>query len=181
MDYLQEKFGNKKNIKIKKFNLDLKALDCSVISKPVDLIVSFETLEHLENPEKNIREFYHLLSAKGYIILSVPNEKFESVDQWGIPKSTFNKLLLSQATIEKYLQENGFHIIGKYGQSLINHLMKRENKLFKRKKINGKFSHLEAMHERENIYNSAYLFGYPDRVNIDESYSRIYVARKNKI
>jgi len=39
-----------------------------------DVIVSFETLEHVENPEALLKEFHRLLSPGGRIIVSVPND-----------------------------------------------------------------------------------------------------------
>lgn len=39
-----------------------------------DVIVSFETLEHVEHPEALLKEFHRLLSPGGRIIVSVPND-----------------------------------------------------------------------------------------------------------
>jgi len=39
-----------------------------------DVIVSFETLEHVEHPEALLTEFYRLLSPGGRIVVSVPND-----------------------------------------------------------------------------------------------------------
>ncbi|WFO52668.1 methyltransferase domain-containing protein [Aeromonas veronii] len=39
-----------------------------------DIIISFETLEHVENPESVLNEFYRLLSPGGRLITSVPND-----------------------------------------------------------------------------------------------------------
>jgi ubiquinone/menaquinone biosynthesis C-methylase UbiE len=39
-----------------------------------DVIVSFETLEHVEQPEALLKEFHRLLSPGGRIIVSVPND-----------------------------------------------------------------------------------------------------------
>lgn len=39
-----------------------------------DIIISFETLEHVENPELVLNEFYRLLSPGGRLITSVPND-----------------------------------------------------------------------------------------------------------
>ncbi|MEZ2738510.1 class I SAM-dependent methyltransferase [Comamonas jiangduensis] len=39
-----------------------------------DVIVSFETLEHVENPEALLEEFHRLLSPGGRIVASVPND-----------------------------------------------------------------------------------------------------------
>ncbi|WP_127960349.1 class I SAM-dependent methyltransferase [Serratia microhaemolytica] len=39
-----------------------------------DLIVSFETLEHVEHPQELLTEFHRLLSPGGRIVVSVPND-----------------------------------------------------------------------------------------------------------
>lgn len=39
-----------------------------------DVIVSFETLEHVEQPTKLLQEFFRLLSPGGRVIVSVPND-----------------------------------------------------------------------------------------------------------
>lgn len=39
-----------------------------------DVIVSFETLEHVESPEALLKEFHRLLSPGGRIVVSVPND-----------------------------------------------------------------------------------------------------------
>ena len=178
LDYLNEKFSDSPNVKIVQHNLETKSLNQNVITKSPELIVSFETLEHLDNPEKNIKEFYDILSDNGYLILSVPNENFESVDELGNPKAHFHKTLLAKEIIEEYLENNGFQIVEKYGQSQLNKLMKRENKLLKKRRIKEKLSDVDILQERKNIYNAAYLFAYPDKDDIENSYSRIFIARK---
>jgi len=40
----------------------------------VDMIVSFETLEHVEHPESLLSEFYRILKPTGRIVCSVPND-----------------------------------------------------------------------------------------------------------
>lgn len=56
------------------------------------LIISSETLEHLENYKKGILEFYRIIKKEGILIVSVPlNEKFWSFwDEWAGHKMRFN-------------------------------------------------------------------------------------------
>ena len=96
------------------------------------LIVCFETLEHLMEPRKLLSEFYNVLDENGYLMLSVPNEKYELVDENLVPLGKFHKVLLSKFRIEKYLKDQGFEIIGRFGQALLKKLVKRENRLFKK-------------------------------------------------
>lgn len=61
-----------------KYNIDTRVGDAQNIPLPdrsVDLIVSFETIEHLENPEKFIQECRRVLSPKGCLIISTPDKE----------------------------------------------------------------------------------------------------------
>lgn len=40
----------------------------------IDVIISYETLEHIKNPALMVREFYRLLKPGGYLIISTPNK-----------------------------------------------------------------------------------------------------------
>ncbi len=178
LEQLNRQFQNVQTVKVFRHDLERENLLQKKQLQDAGMIVSFETLEHLENPRKNIVEFHKILRTDGFLILSVPNEKFEKVDAGGIPKSEFHKTLLKKEDIENYLLEAGFEIVGKYGQALLNTLMKRENKLLRKRMIRNRFSAIKTLHERGNMMKSAYLFAYPTEDDIDESYSRIYIAKK---
>ena len=49
----------------------------------IDAIVCFETLEHLQKPKAAIRAFFECLSDDGYLLLSVPNDRYELLDDEG--------------------------------------------------------------------------------------------------
>ena len=63
--------------KYKKENLNFISLDaekiCSYINETFDVIISYETIEHVDNPGKFIASLYKLLRKSGTFILSVPN------------------------------------------------------------------------------------------------------------
>ncbi len=50
--------------------------DCliSIPDNSIDVVICFETLEHVERPEDLLREFHRILSPGGRIISSVPND-----------------------------------------------------------------------------------------------------------
>lgn len=57
-------------------NLEFKVLDVNnacLEDALFDCIVSFETIEHLDTPEKSVNEIHRLLKTGGYFIVSVPN------------------------------------------------------------------------------------------------------------
>jgi len=47
---------------------------CLVDDKNIDVVVSFETIEHLDRPENALISFYNALKVGGELICSVPNE-----------------------------------------------------------------------------------------------------------
>jgi 2-polyprenyl-3-methyl-5-hydroxy-6-metoxy-1,4-benzoquinol methylase len=58
-------------------NLSYKNADCSdlrVLNEKFDLIVSFETLEHLNDPRQFIKSAAEILNPGGYFICSTPNK-----------------------------------------------------------------------------------------------------------
>jgi 2-polyprenyl-3-methyl-5-hydroxy-6-metoxy-1,4-benzoquinol methylase len=52
--------------------LDLELLNKSKLDQQFDVIVSLETLEHLENPTKVLKSFAKLLNPGGMLVASVP-------------------------------------------------------------------------------------------------------------
>ena len=82
-------------------NLPIKA-------KSVGLIVAMDILEHLDNHENGIREFYRALKKGGILILTVPAFKF----LWGIQDEvTFHKRRYSRHEIVNQLRQKGFEIM----------------------------------------------------------------------
>ena len=58
-------------------NIKFEVMDATKLLFPenfFDCIICFETIEHLENPEKSIMEFVRVLKDNGIIIISTPNK-----------------------------------------------------------------------------------------------------------
>ena len=70
-----------------------------------DLIVSFETLEHVEHPQALLKEFHRLLSPGGRIIVSVPNDWS---DETGEDPNPFH---LHVYTLDKLRSQINLHFI----------------------------------------------------------------------
>jgi 2-polyprenyl-3-methyl-5-hydroxy-6-metoxy-1,4-benzoquinol methylase len=178
LHHLNFHYGKSKQIKIFQRDLETEMFDKIDFPRPLKAAICFETLEHLANPEKLVEEFFQILDHDSYLFLSIPNDRYESLDEYGNPVSQFHKRSISKEMMEKMLAESGFVIQTKLGQSLLNQLMKQENKLYKKKRISEKLSDIPALQENKNILHGAYIFAYPDQNNIEKSYSRIYVAQK---
>jgi cyclopropane fatty-acyl-phospholipid synthase-like methyltransferase len=101
-----------------KNNLEFKILPCERIdelSHQYDVVISFETIEHLSNPTSFLEKIHHILTPHGLLIISFPNKHRHSALEWG-QKNPFH---LSELYFEEYLQliENWFTIEEKYHQS----------------------------------------------------------------
>ena len=85
---------------------DLNELPIKTVS--VGLIIAMDILEHLEDDEKGIREFYRSLTKGGIIILTVPAFEFLSGIQDVV---TGHKRRYSEAEITRKLRNTGFEIL----------------------------------------------------------------------
>ncbi len=176
LKYLKQHFSNRSNISVHEHNLE--KINLNQLSITPNLVISFETLEHLENPFQVLQQFYNILAPKGYLILSIPSENYESLDETGAPKSIFHKQLIPGDVMKDKLKSIGFTLHNILGQSSINQLIRRENKLFRKGKIPQKFSQIDSLQQKNNLISAAYMFAYPDDNAIEKSYSRIYIAKK---
>lgn len=71
VEHAREKY-QKKNIHF----IEASAVKIPLDDKSIDLIISFETLEHLFEQEKLILEFKRLLKKDGIIIISTPDKEY---------------------------------------------------------------------------------------------------------
>lgn len=59
-------------------------------SESVDVVTSFETLEHLDNPAVFLAEVARVLVPDGTLLLSTPNGRFTQRDEKGRPSNPFH-------------------------------------------------------------------------------------------
>jgi len=57
----------------KTFLLDLSKDKIPLQDNSVDLVTSFEVIEHLINPDNMLKEVYRVLKFNGYLLISTPN------------------------------------------------------------------------------------------------------------
>ncbi len=81
---------------------------------PFDVVVSFETLEHLPNPELFIVNCFDCLQPGGQLIISTPNKLVSSPN--GILNWEFHEKEYTPAELVELLQNKGFVDIKIYGQ-----------------------------------------------------------------
>jgi len=82
----------------------------------VDVVVSFETIEHLARPEQYLAEVSRVMTAKGLFLLSTPNRRFAS--PWRPLRSPVNPFHAQEWLPEEFypLLGSRFRHVKKWGQ-----------------------------------------------------------------
>jgi cyclopropane fatty-acyl-phospholipid synthase-like methyltransferase len=102
------------------------------------LIVSFETLEHLENRDKFLHNLHAMLNKNGLLIISTPNKVITSPMKH--PERIHNhyhKVEYREKGFQEALESAGFSITERHGQHLYPRLFNNEiySRLFRRRRI----------------------------------------------
>ena len=162
------------------FCLDLEKDDlCRHISSgSCGAVISFETLEHLNNPGRAVDQFSRIIMPGGFFICSVPNAIYESGDGAGLPKNRSHKQWFSFPSLCRLVERCGMRVIYRLGQSRSRALFRREQQLFNAKRIARRLSDEPGMHSEEMIRWLSYVAAYPSVEDVDGSYSIIIVAQK---
>lgn len=104
----------KKN-KIKGKLLKLISLDLPFKDRTFDNVISYETIEHLPDPEKIIMEFARVLKKNGELVLSCPNTSWEWIHSLvaflGIHHSEGPHRFIPRKEVIYYLKKAGFKTI----------------------------------------------------------------------
>lgn len=171
----------KNNTEIRFYEQDLEVLSWSGIinHSPLDAIVSFETLEHLIEPELVLHQFAQLLKEKGVLICSVPNTLHDPADAVGLPVNPYHKQFFSFSAFRRLLKKQGFEVLHRLGQTSANVIFKRESQLLKHKTLTERLGNFSGVHAPDLVRHLSYLLAYPTVEDVDGSYSLIVVAQKN--
>ncbi len=114
IDHARRRYGTLENLRFERANCSRLPFDDGVF----DRIVSFETLEHLEEHEAMLAEFRRVLSPAGCVLLSSP-DKATYADQQGF-KNEFHVRELYREELESLVSEY-FPAYRLYGQKLMFH------------------------------------------------------------
>ncbi len=166
------------NISFLNGNLDCQDPGPNIQERSVDAVVSFETLEHLVDPNQAMSLFSRILKPDGFLLCSVPNVLSESGDSAGLPRNKSHKQWFNFASLCRMIQLHGMQVIYRLGQSWSKALFRREQQLLNAKRIRCKLSDEPIMHSPEMIRWLSYVAAYPTVEDVDGSYCIIIVAKK---
>lgn len=164
-----------KNIEYIQFDFNK---DISKYQKEFNLIIAFEFLEHTDRPQVALGNLNTMLCEEGILLLSIPNEKFEKVDENGNPKNKYHKVIFSYEEIKLLINQEGFMILEEYGQYLPDYLLKIESKFSRKNRLPFSSLNNEDFLKKEYIEYFGRLLGYPNDIRIHDSYSYIFVLQK---
>lgn len=87
-----------------------------------DIVTAFDIIEHVQNPEKILKECYFVLKSDGYLVLTTPNmssigRKLKKNNWFGYRDKTHVSLLHPEVWI-KLIEDNGFKVMNIYFDGL---------------------------------------------------------------
>lgn len=142
-------------------------IDKTDLTSTYQAIVCFETLEHVNNPNRLLKQISKSLSSKGLFLLSIPNEKYEKLDENGNNLDIYHKTIFKLDDLLDQLK-NDFDMIELFGQSKINEIINKNPNL----NLN--------IHSQEEVIEKAYQLAYPNKEKIEDTYSYIIICQKKE-
>ncbi|MCA9442828.1 MAG: class I SAM-dependent methyltransferase [Candidatus Omnitrophica bacterium] len=147
----------------------------------VDVVASMETIEHLYDPNSFIQRCHQVLKKGGVLFLTTPNEncltrKLIGMDWRGYASG--HTILFPYRTLKKFLEENGFRVIGGETRTIIpttitnvyknrlKSLLGKEKKSVNASTSAGNISLSDAQALRDKIDSSFMSRGVKSMVNV---------------
>jgi 2-polyprenyl-3-methyl-5-hydroxy-6-metoxy-1,4-benzoquinol methylase len=176
-NYIDEarKTNNNSNIEYISADFDNLKIDKDI---SFDYITCFETLEHLEKPYEFLKQLYALLKNNGKLFLSIPNDKFEPINEMGKSKDIYHKQIFNINILLKEIKKIGFQVENVLGQAITNNILNREYHLIKDGIIDYNESIKKYSYDENTIKYFANIIGYPNILCIEETYSYFIIITK---
>lgn len=143
----------------------------------LDVVVCFETIEHLDFPEKLVHDFSRILHSNGLLLLSFPNATYEKLDENGKNKDPYHKHIFKLEDIVHILSKT-FDIKEILGQSLCNQAYSIESAAIKSAAVSQKEISSIYRYDPKAVRILSKTLAYPCSLHVNESYSYIIVAHK---
>lgn len=144
-------------------NITYKVLDIDVddIKGVYDYVTCFETLEHVKYPRLLLNKLYNALSDDGIMFLSVPNSKYEVIEN-GKNKDPYHIHAFEYNELLEMIKEVGFIISDILGQSMTNMI------------VNNEIIDIES----KDLITDSLDIGYPNDKELEKTYSYLFVLKK---
>ena len=145
----------------------------------VDLLVCYETLAEIAQPEKVLKTFSEVVGKDGYVFISVPNKKFEPTTIDGKSIACGDHITFYTPTkIKKLIKDCGFVVSNQLAQPYSNTFLNEEFFLINRYEYTEK--EIEKLHSKspDALKFNARLMAYPITKYYEDSYSIIITAKK---
>jgi len=135
--YAERRYGKTPNVRFVQASASRLV---EVAPGPYDVCVSFETIEHLEDPEQFLRDVARVLTAQGLLIISTPNRYLYCPENYdGLrPRNPFHR---REWTVQEFLRllSQQFDVLSVHGQLLLSprHAALRRWKVFACRRVAG--------------------------------------------
>lgn len=161
----KEKYLNlaKEKNSVKNINYLLKDVNKENFKNKYDCIVCFETLEHLKNPNEFLTKLYNCLTNNGILLISVPNDKYEIIEN-GKNKDSYHLHTFSLNALKNIFKNHKLNIINILGQSKTNKIVNNIE--------------ITKANITNDLFKDSTLLGYPNNEDIELSYSYIFILKK---
>lgn len=136
-------------------------IDYENIVGTFDYIICFETMEHVRYPNLLLQKLYHALNENGKIFLSVPNSKYEVIED-GKNKDIYHIHTFEYDELFKLFKKNNLKVQKVLGQSYTNKIVNKKTKNIK----------------KNDLITDTMAIGYPNEHDVDETYSYIFILTK---
>lgn len=143
-----------------------------------DGAVCFETIEHVNKPQRLIDFLYCSLKPEGMLLLSFPNATYEKFDEYGNNKNPYHKNVYAKDEILNLLVQKGFVIRSVLGQPLCNIACQNQSMCQDKGWIDEQQFNKLFRYSEKAMISYARVLGYPSAIMTDYSYSYIIEAVK---
>lgn len=170
--------------KSKQTNIEYKQLDISKENldngKKYDLITCFDTLAHIQDEGAVIDKLYNMLSDDGYLLVSLPNERFEPIRPDGTSAVPTHKHYYKSNEAKKIFTDRKFVVEDRLGQAISNLLLNIEHFIIRKYEYPERQIKSFYSYQKDQMRYFARLMAYPNCKYLDDSYVTFLVLRKKK-
>ncbi|MEX1307897.1 MAG: class I SAM-dependent methyltransferase [Eubacteriales bacterium] len=174
----RERHRNREDIRYSVADVDGEGWADALDAKKYDAIVCFEAIEHVRHPEKLLCTLATMLKPNARLLLSVPAAEYESLDENGHPVSPYHQHVFSRLDISAMLAKAGLSVERMLGQPDMNRLMRKHNTFCSRNEELVPFTTTSFKMSPESIAYYIQMFAYPEKGNLKDTYSHIYVLKR---